>query len=119
MRTGVSQFASGVWNWIATIAWRTLTNWRLIFSDANSIFATRQFVADIVASVRETIAQLCWRTVDVVDARHTLATGSHVVWIAVVWTWWALAFGYVIVTDANRLRATIHVFARWSTGTRS
>lgn len=119
MRTRVSQFASGIWNWIATIAWRALTHWRLIFSDANGILATRQFVADIVASVCETIAQLCWRTIDVVDARHTLATRSHVVWIAIVWTWWALTFGDVIVTDANRLRSTIHVFTCWSAGTRS
>lgn len=107
----VGQLASGIRNWITAIAGRALAHWRLIFGDANGIFAARQFVTHVVASVCESIAQLRWRTIDVVDTRHTFATGSHVIWIAVIRTRRTLAFCDVIIADANRLWATVDIFA--------
>lgn len=56
MTACVGQLASGIWNRIAAIAWRALAHWRLIFGDANGIFAARQFVAHVVAGVCESIA---------------------------------------------------------------
>lgn len=103
MCTCVSQLASGVRNWIAAIAGRALADGRLIFGDANGIFAARQFVAHVVAGVCESIAQLRWRTIDVVDTRHAFAAGRHVIWIAVIRTRRTLAFCDVIVANAHRL----------------
>lgn len=119
MRARIGQFASSIGNRISAIAGRALAHGRLVFGNANGILAARQFIANVVAGVRETIAQLSGRTVDVVDARDALATGCHVVWIASVWPGRTLTFSDVIVADANRLWATIDIFACRATGSRS
>lgn len=119
VRTGVGQFAADVGDGIATVAGRALAHGCLILSDADGIFAARRSVADVVARVRETVAQLRWRTVDVVDARHTLAAVRHVIRIAGKRTGRALALGDVIVADANRLWAAAQVFAGRTTLARS
>lgn len=84
---------------------RALADRLVIVRDAHGVRPARVLVAGVVAGVREPVAELRRRAVDVVDAGHRSATGRRVVRIAGVRSGRALAVGHVIIDDAERVRA--------------
>jgi len=84
---------------------RTLTDGLVVVRDADRVYAARILVAGIIAGVREPVAELSWRAVDVVDARYCSTSGGRVVRIARVESGRALAVGHVVVDDAESVRA--------------
>lgn len=87
----------------------------MIFGNANCIFTTRLLVANIVASVSQSITQLSWWTVDVIHTGNSFTASIHVVRITIIRTRWTLTFSYVIISNAYCLRTTLDVFACRST----
>lgn len=94
-----------IWHRVRSQSRRALANRPMIVRDAHRVHAARVLVACIVAGVREPVAELRGRAVDVVDARHGAAAGHNVVRIAGVEPGRALAVCHVIVDHAERVRA--------------
>lgn len=67
--------ALNVGHWIRTKSGRTLTDRFVIIRDADRVHAAGILVAGVVAGVRESIAELRWRAVDVIDAGYRTAPG--------------------------------------------
>lgn len=63
---------------------RALADRLVVIRDANGIHSARVLVAGVVAGVREPVAKLRRRAIDVVDAGHRAATGRRVIRIASV-----------------------------------
>ena len=84
---------------------RTLTDRPVIVRDANGIHPARVLVAGVVAGMREPVAELRRRAVDVVDAGHRATTGCRIVRITGVRSGRTLAIRHVIIDDAERVRA--------------
>lgn len=84
---------------------RALTDRLVVVRDANRVHAARVLVAGVVAGVREPVAELARRAIDVVDAGHCAAPGRRVVRIAGVLPGRTFAVRHVVVDDAKRVGA--------------
>lgn len=84
---------------------RALTDRSVLVRDANRVDAARVLVAGVVTGVRESVAELARRAVDVVDAGHRTAPGRRVVRIAGVLPGRTFAVRYVVIDDAECVRA--------------
>lgn len=84
---------------------RALADRPVIVRDADGVHAARVLVAGVVAGVREPVAELGRRAVDVVDAGHRAAAGRRVVRVAGVEPGRALAVRHVVVDDAESVGA--------------
>lgn len=93
---------------ISPVARRTLALRFVVLGDANRIFPARLSVADIVAGVVQSVAQLVCRAVHVVDARHLFASGTGIVGISSKKSRRTLAASNVVVDHADRLRSTLN-----------
>lgn len=98
---------------------RTLADRFVIVRYANRVHAAGVLVAGVVAGVRQSVAKLRRRAVDVVDAGNRAATGRRVVRIAGVQPGRALAVRHVIVDDAERVRSAGHEVADQLAGERA
>lgn len=94
---------------IRTISRRTLANCTVVIGDADGILPTRLLVADVVAGVSQTVAQLCSRAINVVNTGDGPAAICLVVWIASKRSRWALALRIVIVGDADGMRPAFNL----------
>lgn len=88
---------------IRTKSRRALTDRFVVVRDADRVHAARILIASIVASVRESVAELRRRTVDVVDTGHCAAPGYRVIWIASILPGRTFAVRHVIVDNAKRV----------------
>lgn len=114
--TSFDGHALHVRHWIGSKAWRTLTNSSVVVSDANRVHSARILVASVVASMRQPVAELSGRTVDVVDARNGAAAFDHVVGVASVESGRTLAVRHVVVNDAESVRSAGNEVADGLTG---
>lgn len=90
---------------------RTLTDRFVIVRNANRVHPTRVLVAGVVTGVRESIAKLSRRTINVVDAGYCATPGRRVVRIAGVLTRWTFTVRHVIVDDAKCVGAACNKVA--------
>jgi len=84
---------------------RTLADGLVVVCDADRVYTARVLVAGIIAGMREPVAELRWRAVDIVDARYRSTSGRRVVRVTRVESGRALAVGHVIVDDTEGIRA--------------
>lgn len=80
---------------------RALTDRFVIVRNANRIHAARVLVAGVVAGVRESVAELGRRAIDVVDAGHWTAPGRRIIRIAGVLPGRTFAIRHVVIDDAE------------------
>lgn len=83
----------------------TLTDRPVIVSNADRVHPASVFVASVVASVRQSVAELGRRAIDVVDTGNRSTSLDPVVRISHVQARWAFAIGNVIVDHAQSVRA--------------
>lgn len=98
---------------ISPVARRTLALRLVVLGNANRILPARLSVADIVANVVQSVAQLVCRAVHVVDARHLFATRAGVVGISGEKSRRTLAASDVVVDHADRLRSALDAQTSW------
>jgi len=84
---------------------RALTDGLVIVCDADRVYTARVFIADIIAGMREPVAELRWWAIDVVHTRYCSTSGRRVVRVARVQPGRTLAVGHVIVDDTEGIRA--------------
>lgn len=115
-RTGAAQFRWYAFYFgIAPVTWRALAIGAVIFGNADCIASARVFLANVVATVRQTITQLMTGTVDVVNAGHGLAPRGEVVGISRIRTRGALTTRHMVIDQANGVRTAHDRLAGWST----
>lgn len=90
---------------VRPITRRTLARRFVIVGDTDGVYAARVLVTGIVTGVREPVAELRQRAVDVVDTRHRSTAGRRIVGVAGVEPGRALAVRHVVVDDAEGVRA--------------
>lgn len=98
---------------------RTLTDCLVVVCNTNRVHAARILVAGVVTDVRESVAKLVQRTIDVVDAGHRTASRRRVVRIAGVLPGRAFAVCYVIINDAKCIRTACDEIADQLAGKRT
>lgn len=85
----------------------TLAARLVIFRYANSVIAASVFHAGIVTFILQSITELGWWAVVVVNARNLLATFNEIVWIAGERSWWTLALREVIIRNTHGERTAL------------
>lgn len=75
----------------------------VVVRNADRVHAARVFVAGVIAGVCESVTELRWRTVDVVDAGNRTTPGCRVIRITGVLPRWTFAVRHVIVDNAERV----------------
>lgn len=98
---------------VSSVAWRALALGLVILSNADGILSAGVTVADVVASMVQSVAKLVRRAVDVVDARHLFTSRAGVVGISGEQSRWALAASDVVVDHADRLRSALDAQTSW------
>lgn len=78
-----------------------LTDRFVIVRNADRVHAARVLIAGVVTGVRESVAELTRRAVDVVDAGHRAASGCRVVRIAGVLPGRTFAVRHVVIDNAE------------------
>lgn len=96
-------FRQRIW----TISRGALAHGTMVIGNADSVISTGFLIAHIVARVRQSVAQLRCRAVNVIHARHTATSIGLVVWIAGKWSRRALALCVVVIRDADGMWAAL------------
>lgn len=92
---------------IRAISRGALTHGTMVIGNADRVISTGLLVAHIVARVRQSVAELRCRTVNVIHARHTATSIGLVVWIAGKWSRRALALCVVVIRDTDGMWAAL------------
>lgn len=102
----VSRYTFNIWQWVGFEATWTLTYWAMVFSDTYRIGSTSFIFTNIQTRVTQSVTKLMRRAVGIVNTWNSLTPWS--IGVTSKQSRRTLALGYVVVSDTDCMRSTVH-----------